>query len=70
MKNRLHIARGYYKISQARLAKRIKVSRYTVSAIETNKHIPSTALALRIAHFFGLKVEDIFYLEEDRQDTL
>ena len=64
MKNRLRIERAVLDITQAQLAERIKVSRQTVNAIESNKYVPSTVLALKIARVFGLKVEDVFQLED------
>ncbi|HTJ14137.1 MAG TPA: helix-turn-helix transcriptional regulator [Dinghuibacter sp.] len=64
MKNRLRIERAVLDITQAELAERIRVSRQTVNAIESNKYVPSTVLAMKIARVFGLKVEDIFQLEE------
>lgn len=64
MKNRLRIERAVLDITQAELAERVKVSRQTVNAIESNKYVPSTVLAMKIARVFGRKVEDIFELEE------
>ncbi len=64
MKNRLRIERAVLDITQAQLAERIKVSRQTVNAIESNKYVPSTVLALKIARVFGLKVEEVFQLED------
>ncbi|HEY4875704.1 MAG TPA: transcriptional regulator, partial [Puia sp.] len=34
-------------------------------AIESNKYVPSTVLALKIAKVFKKKVEDIFVLEKN-----
>jgi putative transcriptional regulator len=33
--------------------------------MESNKYVPSTILALKIARLFGKKVEEIFVLEEN-----
>ncbi|HZQ17737.1 MAG TPA: helix-turn-helix transcriptional regulator [Terriglobales bacterium] len=60
MKNRvreLRCGRGW---SQAELADRLKVSRQTVNAIETEKYDPSLPLAFRVARLFALKIEEIF----------
>ena len=51
-------------LTQEDLAKIISVSRQTINAMEKNKYIPSTVLALKIAKYFGKPVEDIFFLEE------
>ena len=63
MKNRIRIERAILDITQADLAERIKVSRQTINAIESNKYVPSTVLALKIARIFGRSVEEVFELE-------
>lgn len=65
MKNRIRIERAILDITQADLAERIKVSRQTINAIESNKYVPSTVLALKIARLFGKPVEEVFELEEN-----
>jgi putative transcriptional regulator len=60
MKNRLRDLRGERGWSQGDLAERLKVSRQTVNAIETEKYDPSLPLAFKIARLFGLSIEDIF----------
>lgn len=63
MKNRIRIERAILNITQADLAEKIGVSRQTINAMESNKYVPSTVLALKIARLFGKTVEDIFELE-------
>lgn len=65
MKNNIRVERAIANITQEELAKRISVSRQTINAMENNKYIPSTLLALKIARVFGKPVEDIFELEDD-----
>ena len=60
MNNRLRLLRAEKGWSQAELAGRIDVSRQAVNAIETGKHDPSLSLAFRIAHEFGLPIEQVF----------
>jgi putative transcriptional regulator len=60
MKNRLKVLRAERDWSQADLAKKLKVSRQTVNAIETGKYDPSLPLAFSIARLFGQTIEDIF----------
>lgn len=67
MKNTIRIERAVLNITQAELAEMIKVSRQTINAIESNKYIPSTILALKLAKVFHKKVEEIFIL--DGSDT-
>ncbi len=64
MKNTIKVERARHDMTQADLAEKISVSRQTIHAIEKGKFVPSTVLALKIARFFELKVEEIFTLEE------
>jgi putative transcriptional regulator len=64
MKNIIKIERAFKNITQDDLAKMIGVSRQTINAIELNKYVPSTLLALKIARVFQKKVDEIFMLEE------
>lgn len=65
MKNRIRIERAILDITQADLAERINVSRQTINAIESNKYVPSTVLALKIARLFGKPIEEVFSLDEN-----
>jgi putative transcriptional regulator len=47
------------------LAQAIGVSRQTIVAIEKGKYTPSTILALKLARYFQVKVEEIFTLEPE-----
>ena len=49
-------------ITQEEFASACGVSRQTVIAIEKGNYVPSLLLALEIANFFKLPVEDIFKL--------
>lgn len=64
MKNTVRIERAIGQLTQQDLAEKIGVSRQTINAIESNKYVPSTVLALKIARLFGKKVEEVFQLEE------
>lgn len=64
MKNTIRVERAILNITQADLAERVKVSRQTINAIESNKYVPSTVLALKIARVFQKKLDDIFTLED------
>lgn len=65
MKNTIRVERAIHQITQQELAEKIGVSRQTINAIESNKYIPSTVLALKIALLFQKHVEEIFTLEEN-----
>jgi putative transcriptional regulator len=60
MKSRLRELRQLRGLSQAELAEKLKVSRQTVNAIETEKYDPSLPLAFKIARLFRLKIDEIF----------
>ena len=64
MKNNIKVERAIKNITQEDLAKIIAVSRQTINAIEKNKYVPSTVLALKIAKYFNKPVENIFDLED------
>ena len=51
-------------LTQAELAERVGVSRKTVNTVENGVFIPSTVLALGLARALGVKVEDLFWLED------
>nr|WP_197474488.1 helix-turn-helix transcriptional regulator [Tenacibaculum ovolyticum] len=63
MKNSIKVERAKKNITQAELAKLIKVSRQTINAMELGKYVPSTVLSLRLAKVFEVEVSDIFTLE-------
>lgn len=64
MKNNIKVERAIKDITQEDLAKIISVSRQTINAMEKNKYVPSTVLALKIAKYFEKSVEQIFFLDE------
>lgn len=69
MKNRLEELRKQKGIRQEELADRLEVSRQTIGSLENGRYNPSIILAIKIARFFGMSVEEIFiYEEEDRNE--
>lgn len=63
MRNKLKVARAQRSITQADLATALAISRQTVISIEQGRYVPSTVLALKLAHYFGQAVEELFELE-------
>ena len=63
MTNNLRVERAIHNLTQGELAEKIGVSRQTINAIESNKYVPSTVLALKMARLFQKPVEAIFQLE-------
>jgi putative transcriptional regulator len=52
-------------LSQETLAEAVGVTRQTIISIEKGKFIPSALLAMRIARYFNLPVEKVFYIIEE-----
>lgn len=52
-------------LTQQQLADLVGCSRQTIISIETSKFVPSVELAIRLSHALKVKVEDIFYFEEE-----
>ena len=65
MKNNLEIIRKAKGLKQEELAEILAVSRQTISSLENGRYNPSLHLALKIARYFDMKIEDIFIYEED-----
>lgn len=64
MKNNIKVERAIKDLTQEELANKVSVSRQTINAMEANKYVPSTVLALKIAKVFNKSVEEIFILEK------
>ncbi len=64
MKNNLKVERAIKNLTQAQLAQMFGVSRQTINAMELNKYVTSTVLALKISQLFEKNVNDIFFLDD------
>ena len=67
LKNRLKEFRASRNINQSEMGKLVNVSRQTISMIERGDYSPSVTLAIKIAQTFGVRVEDIFLYEEEKE---
>lgn len=56
--------RAQRKLSQGQLATAVKVSRQTISSIETGQYCPSALLAVRLASVLETTVEALFWVED------
>lgn len=65
MKNRLEEIRKQRGIKQEELSAALSVSRQTICSLENGRYNPSIILAIKIARYFGMSVEDIFIYEEE-----
>lgn len=63
MENKVGLLRKEKGLSQEEFAKIVRVSRQTISSIETGKYNPSLELAFIISDFFGKTIEEIFTYE-------
>ena len=63
MRNNIKVERAILNLTQEELANRVSVTRQTINAVEANKYVPSTVLAMKIARVFNKSVEQIFSLE-------
>jgi putative transcriptional regulator len=61
MRNRLRELRGERQWSQGDLAEKLRVSRQTINAIETEKYDPSLPLAFKISLLFKQPLDRIFF---------
>jgi putative transcriptional regulator len=64
MKNSIKVERAIHELTQEQLAQKLGVSRQTIHAIEANKYVPSTVLALKLSQLFNKQVGEIFRLDE------
>jgi molybdate-binding protein/DNA-binding XRE family transcriptional regulator len=60
--NRLKLLRTQQGFSQGELAVRAGITRQAVSSIESNRYLPTTAVALHLASVLACRVEDLFSL--------
>lgn len=67
MKARVRELRKQSKLTQQQLADLVHVSNRTIISIEKEQYSPSLMLAYRIAEVFGVTVEELCCLKENRE---
>ena len=60
MKNKVRALRIQQSLAQGQLAEAMGVSRQTINSIENERYTPSLPLALALARFFSVTVEEMF----------
>ena len=60
MKTNIRALRKERKLSQEELADAGGTTRQTITSIEVGKYTASLPLAYKIAHYFGLSIEEVF----------
>ena len=68
LKNKVEQLRKERGLNQDDFAKAIRVSRQTISSIETGKYNPSLELAFVISEFFDKPIEEIFIYERGAEN--
>ncbi len=60
MKNKVRELRIACGMAQGKLAEAMGVSRQTINSIENDRYTPSLPLAIALARYFGVTVEEVF----------
>jgi putative transcriptional regulator len=60
MKNQVRELRIQKGLAQGQLAEAMGVSRQTINSIENERYTPSLPLAMALARYFGVTVEEMF----------
>ena len=64
MRNMVKQLRKQAGLRQEDMAKELGVSRQTIIAIENDKYDPTLELAMKMARFLNLHVDEIFFLDD------
>ncbi len=64
MRNYIKKYRKQYKLTQEELANILGVTRQTIIAIENDKYNPTLELAMRLAKYLNVPVEELFVLSQ------
>ena len=67
LRNQLKAVRLRLRMSQQELADAAGVARQTIGGMEAELYSPSAAVALRLARALGCTVEELFWLESERE---
>jgi len=60
MRNQVRALRTQRGLAQGQLADAMGVSRQTINSIENERYTPSLPLAMALARYFGVTVEEMF----------
>ena len=66
LRNRVRELRARHHFSQTKLGNRVGVTRQTIGFIEKGEFSPSVTLALRLARALHIPLEELFWLEEEK----
>jgi len=65
VKNNLKVARIQVNLTQQQLAKKVGVTRQTISLIEKGKYNPTLKLCLEICYAVNKTLDEIFWVERE-----
>jgi putative transcriptional regulator len=63
--NFLEMYRRHYKKSLGQIARDVGVDKSHISKIASGKRLPGLELALKLASYFNIKIEDMFFIKND-----
>ena len=66
--NKVKEKRNEKKLTQEDLANKVEVTRRTIISLEKRSYIPSLLLAMDIAEVLNMKIEDLFFKEESKNE--
>jgi len=67
--NAMKTLRAEAGLTQAELALQVGVTRKTINTVENGVFIPSALLALKIARALGQKVENVFWIQDESDNS-
>lgn len=66
--NKVKEKRTEKKLTQEELANKVGVTRRTIISLEKGSYIPSLLLAIDIAQVLNIRIEDLFFKEEGKNE--
>jgi len=67
MDNAMRVQRAIKRVSQRDVAWAVGVREQSIHAIENNKAMPSLGLGMKIALYFNVPVEELFFLDDEEK---
>jgi putative transcriptional regulator len=69
IKNKVYEYRVLRRMSQKELAEAVGVSKQTIFVMEKNNYSPSLVLAFRIANYFEVDINELFFYERKGENN-
>lgn len=67
MRNQIAQLRKERKLTQEELADAVDVTRQTIISLENGRYNASLQLAHKLARFFGLNIESVFFFDNEEE---